>query len=45
MTIASLQEKLDRYMAYLVQDQTNPHLLLTTGLLNAHILHHQQQIS
>ena len=44
MTIASLQEKLDRYMAYLVQDQTNPHLLLTTGLLNAHILHHQQQI-
>ncbi len=43
--IKSLQAKLSRYQAYLDQDPSNRTLRRTTGLLKAHILHHQQQIT
>jgi len=45
MSIQQLQEKLDRHLAYLEQDKNNSHLLLSTGLLKAQILHHQQKIT
>lgn len=45
MSAHLLQEKLDRYLVYLEQDTNNPHLLLTTGLLKAEILHHTHHLS
>ncbi len=42
--IIQLQEKLTRHLTYLEQDKTNPHLLLTVGILKAQILHHQQKL-
>ena len=45
MIIKSLQDKLSRHQTYLDQDPSNRTLRLTTGLLKAQILHHQQHIS
>lgn len=44
MSIQDLQDKLQRHLAYLEQDQTNTNLLITVGLLQANILHHQHAV-
>ena len=44
MSIQDLQDKLQRHLTYLEQDQTNTNLLLSVGLLQANILHHQHAI-
>lgn len=45
MMIQQLQEKLQRHRNFLEQDPNNTNLLLTVGLLNAQLLHHQEKIN
>lgn len=44
MSIQQLEEKLQRHLIYLEQDQSNTSLQLTVGLLKAKILHHEEKI-
>ena len=44
MSIQDLTDKLQRHLAYLEQDKNNINLLLSVGLLQANILHHQHRV-
>ena len=44
MNIQDLQDKLQRHLSYLEQDQTNTNLRVSVGLLQANILHHQHAL-
>jgi tetratricopeptide (TPR) repeat protein len=45
MNIQDMEDTLNRYQNYLQQDPDNLHLLLSIGLIQAKILHHQQQLT